>query len=181
MFLGVSGPSFCFSPEAFNPPVKKLDKSTPEKFKSRLRLNFAFFLSNYALVVAGVACVVFLMHPGMLLALAFVWALWSTHYFLISNEVVVAGTNLGTLVSITHRATALAVVTCLVITWKCLVPSIVVVAISGLIIFAHALLRDPKHIDMSSGYRNSGSDDDDEDSGERSHDSEVLVEKPGSV
>eukprot|EP00529_Nitzschia_sp_RCC80_P042460 CAMPEP_0113474018 /NCGR_PEP_ID=MMETSP0014_2-20120614/18356_1 /TAXON_ID=2857 /ORGANISM="Nitzschia sp." /LENGTH=43 /DNA_ID=CAMNT_0000366829 /DNA_START=33 /DNA_END=160 /DNA_ORIENTATION=- /assembly_acc=CAM_ASM_000159 len=34
-FLGISGPSFCFAPDAFTPPVKKIDKSSPEKFKSR--------------------------------------------------------------------------------------------------------------------------------------------------
>lgn len=183
MFLGISGPSFCFSPEAFNPPVKKMDKSTYEKFKSRLRLNFAFFLSNYAVVTAGVALVTALMHPGMLMAIAFVWGLWAFHTFLISNELVVFGTNVGTLVSISHRSNALVLITTLVIVWKCLVPAITVVIISGLIILAHALFRDPKHIDTSSKVRSStsgaGSDDD---SGGSSHDSsEVLVEKPAQV
>jgi PRA1 family protein len=193
MFLGVTGPSFCFAPDAFTPPVKKLDKSTPEKFKSRLRLNFAFFLSNYALVVAGVACVVCLLHPGMLLALMFVWALWYGHHFLISNEIVVGGTNIGTLISIQHRSNAIAIITCTVIAWKCLVPAVIVVVISGIIVLSHAMLRDPKQIDVSSsggagGYRprgTTGSADSDheesDDSGERSHESEVLVDKPGSV
>jgi hypothetical protein len=179
MFLGISGPSFCLSPEAFNPPVRKVDKSTPEKFKSRLKLNFVFFLSNYALVTVGVALVTALMHPGMLIALALLWALWGFHTFLISNEVIIFGRNIGTLVSISHRSNALVVITAAVIVWKCLFPAITFVAISGLIILAHAMFRDPKNVDMSDKFRGSGSDDDD--SGEDSHDSEVLVDKPGQV
>lgn len=180
MFLGITGPSLCFSPEAFTIPVKKVDKSTPEKFKSRLKLNFAFFLSNYALVATGTALIVFLMHPGMLLSMAVVWGLWMLHHFLISNEVMVFGRNVGTLLSISHRSNALVVLTVIVIVWKCLVPALTVLGISGLIILTHALLRDPKHIEISStNYDRSNSDDD---SGDISHDSsEVLVEKPGQV
>jgi hypothetical protein len=98
MFLGISGPNFCFSPEAFSPPMKKIDKSTPEKVKSRMRLNFAFFISNYALVVAGVALVVALMHPGMIFLVGIVWSCWGFHYYLISNELLLFGHNVGTLV-----------------------------------------------------------------------------------
>jgi hypothetical protein len=179
MFLGISGPSFCLSPEAFNSPVRKVDKSTPEKFKSRLKLNFVFFLSNYALVTAGVALVTALMHPGMLIALSMLWALWGLHTFLISNEVIMFGRNIGTLVSISHRSNALVVITAAVILWKCLFPAITFVAISGLIILTHALFRDPKNVDTYEKYRGNGSYDDD--SGEDSHDSEVLVDKPGQV
>jgi uncharacterized membrane protein YgcG len=165
-----------------------MDKSTHEKFKSRLKLNFAFFLSNYALVVAGVAAVVALMHPGMLLSVGFVWCLWTLHTFLISNEVIMFGRNIGTLVSISHRSTALIVITALVVIWECLVPAITVVTLSGLIILAHALFRDPKHIntvgDGGGGATavNGGFGDDDDSGGDGSHDSsEVLVEKPGQV
>ncbi|KAL3905115.1 MAG: hypothetical protein SGARI_004614 [Bacillariaceae sp.] len=181
MFLGISGPSFCLSPEAFNPPVRKVDKSSPEKFKSRLKLNFAFFLSNYALVFAGVSFVVALMHPGMLVALAVLWAFWGFHQYLISNEVIVFGRNIGSLVSIQHRSTALIVITTVVIAWKCLMPAITVVVLSGLMIVAHAMFRDPKHATTSSteNYR-SGGGSDDEDSGGSSA-SEVMVEKPGVV
>lgn len=176
MFLGISGPSFCLSPEAFNPPVRKVDKSTPEKFKSRLKLNFAFFLSNYAVVTAGVALVTALMHPGMLFALGLLWALWGLHTFLISNEVIFFGRNIGTLVTISHRSSALIFITSAVIVWKCLFPAITVVVISALLILTHAMFRDPKHIDKPDKYRS-----DDDDSGEDSHDSEVLVDKPGQV
>jgi hypothetical protein len=98
MFMGLSGHNLCFSPEAFAPPVKKLDKSTPEKFKSRLKLNFSFFLSNYAIIVAMVALVIALLHPGMIAWLLFLWGLWGFHAFLISNEVIFYGKNIGTLV-----------------------------------------------------------------------------------
>ena len=151
-------------------------------------MNVAFFLSNYAVVTAGVACVVCLLHPGMLFSLGLLWALWAGHNFLISNEVVVGGKNLGTIVSIQNRSTILAFVTIVVITWKCLVPAISVVVISGIIIMTHAVLRDPKQIDhlsstsSSGGYRRGGSDhDDSDDSGEQSQGSGVLVDPPGNV
>lgn len=168
-FMGVTDHALCFSPEAFTPPVKKMDKTTGEKFKTRLRLNFVFFLSNYALVATGVALVTALMHPGMLLAIFGLWILWSFHTFLISNEVVVLGRNIGSLVSITHRSAFLWAVTLIVIVFKCLKPAISAVAISGLLIFSHAIMRDPKHISESSnnefGRSSHSKDSDDEESG----------------
>lgn len=185
MFLGITGPSFCFSPAAFNAPVKRLDKSTYEKFQSRLRLNFAFFLSNYALLTAGVALVTALMHPGMVISLGLIWGLWALHKFLVSNELIVFGRNIGTLISISQRSTILIILTAIVITWKCLKPTITVIAISGGLILVHALLRDPSHVtsgDFQSGNGNNiSSSMSDDDSGENSHESEVLVEKPGQV
>lgn len=41
VFLGINPTNSCFSAEAFTPPVKKIDKSTFEKIKSRMKLNFA--------------------------------------------------------------------------------------------------------------------------------------------
>ena len=184
MFLGITGPSFCFSPAAFNTPVKKLDKSTYEKFQSRLKLNFAFFLSNYALVTTGVALVTALMNPGMVIAVGLIWGLWALHRFLISNELVLFGRNIGTLISISHRSTVLIILTALVIVWKCLKPTITVVAISGLMILVHALLRDPSHVtssDFQTRNGNSSISSSDDDSVENSHESEVLVDNPGQV
>jgi len=186
MFLGITGPSFCFSQAAFNAPVKKIDKSTYEKFRSRLRLNFAFFLSNYALVTAGVAIVTAFMNPGMVISVGLIWGLWALHKFLVSNELIVFGRNIGTLVSITHRSVALTILTGFVIAWKCLKPTITVISISGIIIMTHALLRDPSHVTSGeyqsvgiAGRKSSGSDDD---SDENNPDEfEVLVNTPGQV
>lgn len=184
MFLGITGPSFCLSPAAFNAPVKKLDKSTYEKFQSRLKLNFAFFLSNYALVTAGVALVTALMHPGMVISVGLIWGLWALHKFLISNEVILFGRNIGTLISISQRSTILIILTAIVILLKCLKPTMTVIAISGGMILAHALLRDPSHVtsgDFQSGNGSNSINMSDEDSVQNSHESEVLVEKPGQV
>ena len=180
-FMGVTGHAFCFSPEAFTPPIKKLDKSTAEKFRSRLKLNGSYFLSNYALVAALIALTIALMHPGMLLSILTLWILWSFHTFLISNEVIVFGRNVGSLVSITHRSSFLTALTVIVIVFKCLKPAITAVAISSLLIFAHAIMRDPKHISESSSNFHSphSKDSDDEDSGGSDNSgSEVLVERP---
>lgn len=66
MFLGVNPTNgLCFSSAAFTTPVRKIDKSTPEKIKSRVQLNLHFFLTNYVLVASMVGIVVALMHPGM--------------------------------------------------------------------------------------------------------------------
>jgi len=184
MFLGITGPSFCLSPAAFNAPVKKLDKSTYEKFQSRLKLNFAFFLSNYALVTAGVALVTALMHPGMVISVGLIWGLWALHKFLISNELIFFGRNIGTLISISRRSTILIILTAIVILLKCLKPTMIVIAISGGMILAHALLRDPSHVtsgDFQSGNGSNSINMSDEDSVQNSHESEVLVEKPGQV
>lgn len=181
MFLGITGPSFCFSPAAFNAPVTKIDKSTYEKFTSRLRLNFAFFISNYALLTMGVGVVTALMHPGMVVSVGVMYSLWALHRFLISNELILFGRNIGTLVSISHRSTALTILTGLVVAWKCLRPTIKVVSISGGIIMLHALLRDPSHVtsgDFRSGGGSSKSSGSDDESAGNSDDSEVLVETP---
>jgi hypothetical protein len=55
----------CFAGGAYTPPIRKFDKASLEKVKSRVSLNFAFFLSNYVLVASMVGLVVALMHPGM--------------------------------------------------------------------------------------------------------------------
>jgi hypothetical protein len=172
MFMGVTQ-GLCFAPDAFTPPTKKLDKSTHEKVKSRLKMNFAFFLSNYAVVAALVALVVALMHPRMLFSLGIVWALWSAHTYLISNELVLFGLNIGGLVSINRRSNALMVLTAIVTVWKCLSPAIIFVAISGLIILSHAIMRDPSKVIATD---NAFKHDDSDDSG--TSDSEVMVDRP---
>ena len=172
MFLGLSE-AFCLSTGAFAPPTKRVDKTMFEKIRSRISLNFAFFLSNYALVAFGVAVVVALSHPGMLLFVGAVWLLWMAHTFLIDHELIVFGTNVGLIMSITQRSTVLSLLTIIVIIWKCLFPVVTFVAISGIIILSHALMRDPKHIESSSEFR--GSEDSDEETvDEEKH---VMVER----
>jgi hypothetical protein len=163
MFLGLTGPALCISADAFSPPVRKMDKSLIEKVRSRITLNFAFFLTNYALVVLGVAIVVALSHPGMLLFLGVVYGLWWIHSYMIHNEVLVGGMNLGTILSISQRTTVLSVVTAVVIVWKCLVPVVSFVAISGLLVLSHACMRDPNHIENTGDLLRDGEDDEDED------------------
>jgi hypothetical protein len=177
MFLGVTGHTLCFSPAAFTPPVKKLDKTSMEKLKSRIKLNFTFFLSNYAFVFFGVALVVALMHPAMIAFLAILWGLWGFHSFLISNEVIVFGRNIGTLVSISHRSNALTLITFVVIVWNCLWPAITVAVLSSILILSHAVMRDPKHIETSKTFGNRDVDDDST-GGYTSGESEVLVDRP---
>lgn len=171
MFLGISGTNMCLSADAFTPPVRHIDKSAPEKFQARLKANFTFFLSNYALVAAGVAIVVALMHPGMIFSVSLVWSLWWLHSYLVSNELIVFGLNLGKLLTITQRSYFLLAITAVVVVWKCLVPCIVFLSISSFIIFLHASTRDPKQVETSAESVPTRDYDSDEVE-------EVMVERP---
>ena len=182
VFLGVNPVGFCLSPGAFTPPVKKVDKASPEKIRSRIQLNIAYFLSNYALMAAMTAVVVSLMHPSMLLFLGIVYGLWSLHSYMIRHEAVVFGIPLHTLLTVQQRFYGLFVITALVVILKCLVPALIFVAISSVLILGHAALRDPKHIETSS-LRAADSDDefvDEEEGALLESAEEVLVERPSS-
>lgn len=183
MFLGLNpGAGFCLSTSAFTPPVRKMDKGTPEKIRSRVKLNFAYFASNYALLVAMTAVVVALMHPGMVFFVAIVYSLWKGHEFLIRNPVNLFGIEVHALLTIKQRFYFLFTITTLVVVWKCLAPTMIFLAISSLMILLHALMRDPKDVESFGGAEPHDSDDDDlEGGGENSSgSSEVLVERPGA-
>lgn len=159
-FLGIDpATGFCLSPGAFTPPVKKVDKGTPEKVQSRVKLNLAFFLTNYVVIAGMTAIVVALMHPGMIFFLGLVYGLWTLHAYMIRHEIVIGGVRLHSLVSVQHRFYGLFALTVLVIIWKCLIPSLIFVAISGLLILLHAFLRDPKQIEMLDRCRADSEDD----------------------
>jgi len=169
VFLGVTAPSFCLAAGAFSPPVHHVDKSFVEKVKARLTLNLNYFFTNYALVVMGVAVVVSLLHPGMLLVCGMVWGLWSLHFFLIHNELTLFGTNLRSIMTISQRSKVLTFLTIFSIVWKCFMPVLSFLAVSGFIIVGHALLRDPKHVQHPNDTQSDAEDDKSEE--------EVLVEK----
>lgn len=161
-FLGIDPTTgFCLSPGAFTPPVNKVDKGSPEKVQSRVKLNFAFFLTNYVLIASMTAVVVALMHPGMIFFLCLVYGLWTLHAYMIRHEIVVGGVSLHSLVSVQHRFYVLFALTVVVVIWKCLVPTMTFIAISGLLILLHAFMRDPKHIEMSSVERSRADSEDD--------------------
>lgn len=158
---------------AFTPPTYKvLDKSSPEKVKSRVQLNFAFFLTNYVLVAATVAIVIALMHPGMLFFVALVYALWSLHSYLIRNELDLFGVHVHSLLTIQQRFYFLFTITTIVVVWKCLIPTIFFTIITTILILLHALLRDPKHIEKMNLLEDASDDE------EASTGSEVMVESP---
>lgn len=153
LFLGIqeSGHSFCLSAGAFTtiPPADD-QKSVWDQLHTRLALNVALFLTNYALVAGGVAIVIALLHPGMLLVLAAVSALWWCHDYLIHQTVTVGSHNIGTLLSINQRSTALTILTVVAIVWKCLIPVVSFLVVSGILIGLHAISRDPQHIEQYS-------------------------------
>lgn len=182
MFLGITGPSLCFAAEAFNPPSTKIfDKTAPEKVLGRLSLNFAFFVSNYAFIAINVSVVVTLMHLDMVMYLGLLCAFWWFHNFTIKNQIplTIGGKDLNNYMSVSLRSTLLSILTLMIVSLFCLLPAIEMICISSLLIFSHALLRDPKHIESSFIFRkgSQGTDeDDDESSGE-----EVMVERGDAV
>ena len=183
LFLGVSGPTaICFSPTAFAPPTRHLDKTTYEKVSSRLSLNFKFFSSNYALVAMGVTVVVSLLNPGMLLSVAFLWGLWWFHRFLETHSdipLTVSGKDMRKIFTAQRRASALTFLTLVVIIFQCLMPMITVVCLSGVLIVFHALMRDPKDVENSSAFR--GVDADEEYTSDDNDDERVIIDRKDVV
>jgi hypothetical protein len=181
MFLGLHAATGCLSIGSFTPPVKKVDKNAPEKVKSRVQLNFAFFLTNYVLVAAMVALVVTLMHPSTIFVMAIVWAIWKLHAFLIRNEVDLFGVHVHNLLTIQQRFYINLVVTFILMVWKCLVPTLTIVSIAGLLVVTHAVLRDPKQIESSSvQLLNESYDEEDVESGKPGQ-SDGLIEGRGET
>eukprot|EP00523_Entomoneis_sp_CCMP467_P003290 CAMPEP_0168749090 /NCGR_PEP_ID=MMETSP0724-20121128/16526_1 /TAXON_ID=265536 /ORGANISM="Amphiprora sp., Strain CCMP467" /LENGTH=251 /DNA_ID=CAMNT_0008796967 /DNA_START=313 /DNA_END=1068 /DNA_ORIENTATION=+ len=188
-FLGISVATGCLHGEAFSPPVRlrHLDKSAAEKIKSRFSLNFQYFITNYVLIALLVATVVALMHPGMVLFVGVLYALWTAHTAWGYQELFMFGVELHVYLTYPLRSNVLTALTLLVVIWKCFWPAIHAVVISTLLIAAHALLRDPKHIDLTVGDEQLeddytgplATDDNDEEGGMSSSDSSaVLVERP---
>mmetsp|Transcript_59244 Transcript_59244/g.176052 ORF Transcript_59244/g.176052 Transcript_59244/m.176052 type:complete len:236 (-) Transcript_59244:210-917(-) len=179
LFLGITGPAFCLSAEAFNPPSRHFDKTAPEKLWTRLRLNFAFFLTNYALVFFGTALVVALMHPSMILYVGIVSGMWWFHTFTLQNDIpiVAFGRDLGDVLTPERRSAFLTALSAIVGVYKCLVPILSVFGISGLIIIIHAVLRDPKHIESSQEFGFRGPADSDSEDDTTSDDDMVRVRR----
>lgn len=181
IFLGISGPSFCLAPDAFTPPSKHMDKYTAEKVKNRIELNFAYFISNYALIAAGTATVVILMHPKMIIYSGIVYSLWKLHTVAVEKNIplVVGGKDIGQYLTVEIRTKLLYAITLWVVAIYCLRPFLLATVLTFLMIAAHAVMRDPKQIEGSrsmSSYKDADSDDENDSSG-----SEVMVDKMDSV
>jgi len=175
VFLGITGPAFCFAPQAFTPPTIHLDKNTKEKVQQRIKLNFAYFLTNYALIASGTSVVITLMHPIMIMFIGIMFLLWKTHDVIVQHDIPmeVMGLNLGEHLSVANRTRILYTVTAAVVIVFCLIPLLMAVTISGLIIVSHAVMRDPKQVESGNSFKRGVFDsDEDTDSG-----SEVMVEK----
>jgi len=179
VFLGITGPAFCFAPQAFTPPTTHLDKNTREKIQQRIKLNFAYFLTNYALIASGTSVVITLMHPIMIMFIGIMWLLWKIHEVIVQHNIPleVMGMNLGQHLSVTNRTRILYIVTAVVVVVFCLIPFLMAIIISGLIIISHAVMRDPKQVESGNSFKRGVYDsDEDTDSG-----SEVMVEKVEAV
>lgn len=179
VFLGISGPSFCFAPDAFTPPSKKFDKNTAEKISQRVSLNFNYFISNYAMIFVGTCVIVVLMHPGMIIYSTLVYALWNVHNSMIDNNTkfVVLEKNLGEYITVESRTRILYLITGWVIASKCFKPFLTVLVLTSLLVFSHAFMRDPKHIDSHRFYTDDAISSDDVDSCE----SAVVVDKTDAM
>lgn len=188
-FLGITGPSFCLAPTAYNPPSKHLDKHTLEKIKQRVDLNFAFFLSNYALIAAGTFVVLILLHPKMIVFSLIVFGLWKLHATIIQHSIplVVMGRDIGVhpYLTVDRRVKLLYGITAWVVVVYCLRPFLLATTLTVAMVVTHAVLRDPKQIEgaryTSVGRGRGDSDDDDDSGGSSSSGSEVLVDNIDSV
>lgn len=166
-FLGVN-PNFCFAAGAFTPPANHLDKSTVEKLRSRIYLNLAFFLSNYALLTAGAGLVVSLSHPRMVFSMGAVAGLWWLHFLITEkglDRIIISGQDLSTIITPAIRFHIVLAISLVVGVFQCLVPLLSWFFISMFLVLTHAVLRDPKHIEKSASFRlKSGAAEDDDES-----------------
>mmetsp|Transcript_19779 Transcript_19779/g.22911 ORF Transcript_19779/g.22911 Transcript_19779/m.22911 type:complete len:242 (+) Transcript_19779:120-845(+) len=181
-FLGITGPSFCFAPDAFTPPSKHFDKTTAEKVTQRMSLNFAYFLSNYAMIFVMVFVIITLLHPAMIIYSGIVCFLWKAHNVMVKSNIplVVMEKDIGKYITVDVRTKILYLITLWVVIAYCFKPFIIVVSLTGLLVLSHAFMRDPKHIESSRHY----SDDDSiQSSGDEggSSGSEVVVNKSDAV
>ena len=150
-FLGLTSTAAAgvqLSHRAYNPPLA--GSSTMILMQSRIKDNGDYFTSNYVLVAAMVALVVALMHPTMLIFVGFVTMLWWCHGYLIKHELIVVGIPVHALLTVQQRFYFLLAISFVVVVWWCLLPATVFVAISSLIIFTHAALRDTMHLHEAS-------------------------------
>lgn len=175
VFLGITGPSMCFAPDAFTPPTKRLNKDAAEKVSQRVSLNFAYFLSNYAMIFIGTCIIVTLLHPGMIIYSSIVYLLWKGHTIMVKNNtpLVIMDKDLGHYITVELRTRILYVITTWVVVAYCFKPFFTVVGLTGLLVLFHAFMRDPKHIEASKLHFDYRSDD--------SSGDEVVVEKMDAV
>lgn len=181
VFLGITGPSLCFAPDAFKPPSKKFDKNTVEKVNQRLTLNFNYFTSNYAMIFAGTCVIVTLMHPGMIIYSALVYFLWQGHKAMIENRttLVLMEKDICDYLTVERREKVLYIFTAWVVIAKCFQPFLLVVTLTGVLVLFHAFMRDPKHIEV--GRIHHGDDDGNSSDEADSCESAVVVEKGDAV
>jgi len=174
VFLGITGPAFCFASNAFTPPTTHWDKYTTEKVQQRIKLNFAYFLTNYALIASGTSVVITLLHPIMIMFIGIMFLLWKIHDVIVQHDIPieVLGIDLGQHLSVVNRTRILYAVTGAVVIIFCLIPFLMTITISGFLVTSHAVMRDPKQIESGNSFKRGSVDSDDSDSS-----SEVLVER----
>lgn len=151
IFLGLSSTvddGVQLSTDAFTPPLA--GSGTMAMIKSRVKDNWTFFLSNYALVAAMTALVVLLMHPGAVFTLAIIAGMWWSHGYLIRHELTCYTIQIHAILTVQQRFYLLFAISSVVILWECFMPAIVFVLISGFIILCHAALRDTTHLHEAS-------------------------------
>jgi len=164
LFMGVTtgqSPSFCFAADAFSFPISfttgghqqsssAAENKNPSfgKITSRLQRNLNYFATNYAFMALCTILIVALMHPGMLLYVGITWAAWWLHFVIIQEDVklVIMEKNLNDIFTPKRRSWILTAWTLWVAVAKCFKPSLKGMVISSVLVFFHALLRDPSKL-----------------------------------
>ena len=180
VFFGITGPSFCLAPDAFNPPSSHFDKNTSEKFKRRIDLNFSFFITNYAAITAGTSFIVILLHPKMVIYCGVLYMLWKIHSIIAKESILLVfmNQNIGKYLTIEIRTRALYLMTIWVVVVYCLQPVLTALTLSLLMVLVHAVMRDPKQVEngfVSVGGKMRSYRENDSDDGNDSSGSEVMV------
>ena len=116
------------------------------KVQKRIRQNFTYFLSNYAIVAAMTALTVLVLHPSVIFMFFFLTALWWCHGYMIRHELVVASVRIHAIFSVQQRFYILFCLSWFLIIITCVMPTLWFLLISSFIILFHATVRDTSYL-----------------------------------
>ena len=132
------------APDAYTTPNGKY-----EMIQLRVQRNLLYYMSNYVFIVAMTSLVIVLMHPSMIFTGFIVYGLYLLHMYWIRHEVILlrcttaTGSNISiqTLLTVPQRMYILSSIAILLILMTCIIPTLLITTISGVIVFTHAILR----------------------------------------
>jgi hypothetical protein len=157
--LGIRGNNFCIQPTAFTLPSSHIDRTLPPKLTHRMKVNVAYFLTNYVVIAACVSIIVCLLHPMMMFWMCVVSSVWYIHHYMLTvssssgeereEPIILFGKNIHEIISPYNRSVIAMLLTVVVAVFFVFLPFVSVLSITSLIVIVHSALRDPRDIEQA--------------------------------